>query len=278
MTNGMTYIVRPRHASPRRARVMRRLHLGRRHPVVGDAGVGLVDRADEGAVLDAGDVARVGGGVEGVRLLRVVQPGEGAGLDELGGEAVPLLVRAVTPHDALGGGQGGDLVDPGLQALVTRPRLVRCLRRHGDPSAGPAQLVGHHPTTRARPAGQAVARHPPLGACCHGRPEREAGGNRENACTLWVSSQRAVGTERTCRGAEKAGHGVACALQPMPSLAPHRGRAVGPERISRRARGSGSLLSRCARGCDRAPVAQRIEHLTTDQKVRGSNPFGRALC
>ncbi|MEY4422678.1 MAG: hypothetical protein RL581_1216, partial [Actinomycetota bacterium] len=26
-----------------------------------------------------------------------------------------------------------------------------------------------------------------------------------------------------------------------------------------------------------APVAQRIEHLTTDQKVRGSNPLGRAL-
>jgi hypothetical protein len=25
-----------------------------------------------------------------------------------------------------------------------------------------------------------------------------------------------------------------------------------------------------------APVAQRIEHLTTDQKVRGSNPLGRA--
>ena len=28
---------------------------------------------------------------------------------------------------------------------------------------------------------------------------------------------------------------------------------------------------------DFAPVAQRIEHLTTDQKVRGSNPFGRTL-
>ena len=27
-------------------------------------------------------------------------------------------------------------------------------------------------------------------------------------------------------------------------------------------------------GC--APVAQRIEHLTTDQKVGGSNPSGRA--
>jgi hypothetical protein len=25
----------------------------------------------------------------------------------------------------------------------------------------------------------------------------------------------------------------------------------------------------------RAPVAQRIEHLTTDQKVWGSNPYGR---
>ena len=29
-------------------------------------------------------------------------------------------------------------------------------------------------------------------------------------------------------------------------------------------------------GWAQAPVAQRIEHLTTDQKVRGSNPFGRA--
>jgi hypothetical protein len=26
-----------------------------------------------------------------------------------------------------------------------------------------------------------------------------------------------------------------------------------------------------------ALVAQRIEHLTTDQKVRGSNPFGRTI-
>ena len=26
-----------------------------------------------------------------------------------------------------------------------------------------------------------------------------------------------------------------------------------------------------------APVAQRIEHLTSDQKVRGSNPCGRTI-
>ena len=28
---------------------------------------------------------------------------------------------------------------------------------------------------------------------------------------------------------------------------------------------------------DEAPVAQRIEHLTTDQKVWGSNPYGRTF-
>ena len=42
------------------------------------------------------------------------------------------------------------------------------------------------------------------------------------------------------------------------------------------------LVAPAGYGCDEvsenrlAPVAQRIEHLTTDQKVRGSNPFGRA--
>ncbi len=47
--------------------------------------------------------------------------------------------------------------------------------------------------------------------------------------------------------------------------------------------GAGSLSRRCSgashkdTGAASAPVAQRIEHLTTDQKVRGSNPFGRAL-
>ena len=58
-----------------------RLHLGRVHPVVGGTGVGLVDRADEGAVLDPGDVAGVGGAVEGVGLR--VEPAEGAGVDQL---------------------------------------------------------------------------------------------------------------------------------------------------------------------------------------------------
>ena len=54
------------------------LHLGRGHPVVGRAGVGLVDRADEGALLDPGHVGRVGAGPERVGLLLRVEPDQGA--------------------------------------------------------------------------------------------------------------------------------------------------------------------------------------------------------
>ena len=52
-------------------------------------------RADEGAVLDPGDVGGVGGAVERVGLLLGVEPGEGAGRDELVGEAGPLLSEPV---------------------------------------------------------------------------------------------------------------------------------------------------------------------------------------
>ena len=40
--------------------------------------------------------------------------------------------------------------------------------------------------------------------------------------------------------------------------------------------GVADIRSAAAETTEQAPVAQRIEHLTTDQKVRGSNPFGRA--
>ena len=39
----------------------------------------------------------------------------------------------------------------------------------------------------------------------------------------------------------------------------------------------GQLDSRFVRVTCLAPVAQRIEHLTTDQKVWGSNPYGRTF-
>ncbi len=95
-----------------------RLHLGRRHPVVRRAGVGLLDRADVGAVLDACDIAGVGGAPERVRLLDRVQLGQGTGSDELARERLPLRLGAVTPVDVVRLGEGSHLVDPGQQPNV----------------------------------------------------------------------------------------------------------------------------------------------------------------
>ena len=71
--------------------------------------------------------------------------------------------------------------------------------------------------------------------------------------------------------------------QPPQAAAGRRMAAVGP--VRRAASAGDSVGGRTLRYYRRrsvprdrrAPVAQRIEHLTTDQKVRGSNPFGRAL-
>ena len=107
------------------------LHLVRGHPVVGDAGVALVHRADVGAVLDPGDVGRVGDGVERVRLLagfsRVNVPARPAV-----GDPGPLLGRAVDPHDPVGLGQLSGLANPGEQPRVrrrapeSRPEMRAC--------------------------------------------------------------------------------------------------------------------------------------------------------
>ena len=56
------------------------LHLLRRHPVVGRAGIVLGDAADVGAVLDAGHVDRVGPGQVAVGTLLLVELAEGARL------------------------------------------------------------------------------------------------------------------------------------------------------------------------------------------------------
>ncbi len=92
--------------------VQRLPHLGRVAPVVGRAGVLLGLRADEGAVLDPGDVGGVGEGEVGVRTLGVGEALEGAGVDQGLRQGVVLLGRAVAPVDGVGLGQGGDLTDP----------------------------------------------------------------------------------------------------------------------------------------------------------------------
>jgi hypothetical protein len=90
------------------------LELGRGHPVIGESGVRFVFGRDEGAVLNAGNVTRVGRAPVGVRLLGLVELDERARRDECGVEAVALLLGAITPNDLVRGGEGGNFVDPGL--------------------------------------------------------------------------------------------------------------------------------------------------------------------
>ncbi len=117
------------HAAPVELR-HDRLHLVGVHPVVGDPGVLLLDRADEGPLLDTRHVRGVRSRVERVRLL--LQSGEGARLDEAVGHALPLLLRAVAPHHLVGCGQLGDLTHPRQQALVRG----RCLVEPWDGQCG----------------------------------------------------------------------------------------------------------------------------------------------
>src|SRR5664279_5306080 len=105
------------------------LHLAGVAPVVGWAGVLLARAADERAVLDARDVARVGARPVGVRPLPVVEAREGARGDETRTERVVLLVRAVAPLDALGLEHPGPLLDPRAERRV-RGRCGRRIRVH----------------------------------------------------------------------------------------------------------------------------------------------------
>ena len=105
---GTTYIVRPFMQPLKRPSSVSRISAGSRQLLVGPASV-LVLGADEGAVLDPGDVAGVGEGEVGVRPLGVGEALEGAGVDQGLGERVVLLGGAVAPVDGVGLGQGGDL-------------------------------------------------------------------------------------------------------------------------------------------------------------------------
>ena len=94
MTNGMTYIVRP-VMQPAYSSLMRSfISSGSIQLLVGPASFSS-HGADEGAVLDPGDVGGVGGARRSELGFFVgVEAGEGAGLDELVGEPGPLLRRS----------------------------------------------------------------------------------------------------------------------------------------------------------------------------------------
>ena len=74
MLKGITYIVRPAMQPSKSPCRMPFISAGF-HPVVGGTGVVLALRADERAVLDPGDVARVGAGEEAVGTQFLVELG-----------------------------------------------------------------------------------------------------------------------------------------------------------------------------------------------------------
>src|SRR5919112_1863857 len=95
-------------------------HLLRVAPVVRGPGVLLLRRADERAVLDAGDVTGVRERQVAVRPLRVVQALERPGIHEDLAERVVLLGGAIAPVDGIRPGERGHLLDPAHQLLVIR--------------------------------------------------------------------------------------------------------------------------------------------------------------
>ena len=117
MEKGTTYMVRPFIDPWNRSVRTPRISAGSRQLLVGPASDSRVG-ADEGAVLHAGHVARVGVGPVAVGPLGVGQLGEGAVVDQQLAQAVVLVGRPVAPLDCGRLGQCGDLVHPCDQLLV----------------------------------------------------------------------------------------------------------------------------------------------------------------
>ena len=117
MLNGMTYIVRPFMQPSNFGVRMAFILSGSIQLLVGPASSSFVG-ADVGAILDAGDVARMAAGEEAVGPHLGIQLDERAAGDHLVAEAVVLLLRAVAPIDLVGLAERGHLVDPGDELFV----------------------------------------------------------------------------------------------------------------------------------------------------------------
>ena len=111
MQNGTTYITRPR-MHPSKISGERLAHLVGRDPVVRRPRVLLPFGADERAVLHPGHVRGIRPAPEAVRPQLRIQPGERPVLHQQAGQPVPLIIRAITPHDRVRLGQLRDLARP----------------------------------------------------------------------------------------------------------------------------------------------------------------------
>ncbi len=121
MLKGSTYIVRPRMRAAEQAFQLA-AHVEGIFPVVGGAGAIFREGTDEGAVLDARDIVRVGAGVIAARPELLVQLDESAARDHLGAEVIVFFLRTIHPVDGGRLGQLGHLLHPLLQVFVAAQR------------------------------------------------------------------------------------------------------------------------------------------------------------
>jgi hypothetical protein len=93
-------------------------HLEGVDPVVGGAGGIARERADEGAIFHAGDVACVRAGVIAPRPEILIELDESAGGDHLGAQRVVLFLRAIDPVDIGGAGKLRHFFHPAAKVFV----------------------------------------------------------------------------------------------------------------------------------------------------------------
>ncbi len=93
-------------------------HLVGRLPVVGRAGILLVLGADEGAVLDAGDVGGIGAHENAVGALLGIHGDGGAGLDHQAAHLLVFVGGTVADVDLVGLAEFCDFLDPSGQRAV----------------------------------------------------------------------------------------------------------------------------------------------------------------
>ena len=175
---------------------------------------------------------------------------------------------AAPPSTRCAGRRGGCPPRAGWRHPGRREGPRSACRPPSRPSSSPpaAPVVGHHGRARLRDDGDGA------GEVRRGREGRHAGrcGTSAPASPIRRSTSRPRGMRRPAARASYA-PGSACARSWVAH--PTLSRSRTDFGIAGRVRYPRPVVRPAVR---RAPVAQRIEHLTTDQKVWGSNPYGRA--
>ena len=88
--------------------------------------------ADEGAVLDPGDVRGIGPCKIAAGSFRRIEPDQGAAGDHLPAQAIVFFARSIAPHDPIGTRAVGDLPRPRNESWMAHP----CGRLHRGGSDG----------------------------------------------------------------------------------------------------------------------------------------------